>query len=673
MKYREKPVLLISLVLIALALSIYLCLSYVLVEGKEIPDDSVTWLHVHLVNHFRRGLELTDYSFSYPNGTSTLILPMLLDILVALSGVKPGYITLLLGVTYIVAVFIVSLKIAKNPLVAAASSILFATTPSFIYWFKYNNYGAYTLQPLLLLVLLLFSQGFATRKYRLLMLGICLSAFLWLSWSEGWLLALVYSLYIVVLTYRGVADKWGLAVGVSLLALSLSLELLVGMRYVTVYHVFSCSALAVALLVNWLTCWVLRDISGHSAVSAKLVGLVFPYAVALCIAGIASYLSLMPNSIRFIGTTKTYSPVFDYGIIGLFSLLAVITVVRSKILYGVPVRVLEFMLISLFAICIILAYGLPSLSVIAVAAVTPFIALGLLSISSSLYKLSRGRTKYFYTVVALWILIGSIASNTLLSFSISTTPSSIYYADVPRKIAKEVNRSSILEALESIKGHVGNALFISYWGYSRWIVGYLNGQVYTLADTAGPPGNQRLVSQILMSDEEVAYSLIKKLVRDSNLSVYIMVSEVISIDLKAGANSKTVNLGAATAFEEAMGRPVLSFRVFGDVSRTLTYAEISGYSISDYIDISYARYHHEIPLSWSSRMLKTLLVKLIVNGLNEMGYTVINAVYSRRPIEVEKPVHFELVSSTTVPMYKVESAVYKYQVYSYTAIYKVKP
>ncbi|MEM1921444.1 MAG: hypothetical protein QW615_01885, partial [Desulfurococcaceae archaeon] len=75
---------------------------------------------------------------------------------------------------------------------------------------------------------------------------------------------------------------------------------------------------------------------------------------------------------------------------------------------------------------------------------------------------------------------------------------------------------------------------------------------------------------------------------------------------------------------------------------------------------------------------ETVLVKLIVNGLDSLNIDVFNSVYNRLygerflNKEISKPIYFKLVNATVTPLYRVDRDVYSFQISLFVALYKVE-
>ncbi|OYT40840.1 MAG: hypothetical protein B6U89_00830 [Desulfurococcales archaeon ex4484_58] len=667
-----------GIVLLVIALTIYLWNAYINLSYREIYDDMVSWFHLHVINYIRNNDDLTnDRVLRYFEGRDLTKSPIFLDLLLAYTGLSPNIWTLIMGFLYILLIYIISYIITKNHIASGLSAMLLATVPTFTYWFRYNMIGSYTLQVFWFILLLTLSYILRYGKHYLYIVIAIINAIIWIGWSNGWVVLFIYSFYLLALIYKGILDKRHLLIGLVLLLTSLPLNLVFNTYYVTQFHVFSLILLIVSLIMGFLVYKASKTIGEYGFIVSRLIYSfsAFPISIYLHM--------LLSNYIEFPGISedymKVYNPIFDYGVIGLFSLLALIIVIRSKVLQDIRNEPLPFMLLSSFIVGVLLAYFIHPLSVIAIASIAPFVSFSYVIIASSLYRVSSDRARYIYFAVAIWIIVGSIIGNAIPSYSIASTPPNIYYQDIYRELLKKykVNESSLLKALDVLKSNLtGEALIIAYWGYSYWITGYMGVRASTIADNRGSVFGQKIIASIFMSDEETAYNLIKILLGNkTDREVYVIVSETVSVNLnELRRGYKIVDLGSVimippTAPDE---RTKTSFKVFGDLDRVFEYIELSGLDVNQYMDIAKARYTHEVSLAWRHAMLDSLMVKLVVNALKENGYDVINDVYSELPMHVSGLHRFRLVNMTLTPLYRVTEDIYDYQIYYMTAIYKVE-
>ena len=671
----EKLAKYLGLTLLITSIFTYLYIAYFTLNYRNIYDDHVTWFHVHVIEYLRKnGNPWNDTSLRYVDGRNLFASPVLIDFLISLLNTPLGSWTLFMGIIYLIVVFLLTYMFSRNLLISGFAAQLLAVSPCFSYWFKYNVYGSYTIQPLLLVSLALLGFGVSNRNTRYLLLGSIVGLIVWFLLANGWIMFLLYALFLSAIMFKGVFEKTYLVPATIFIVFSLPLNILLNIPYVTVYHGFSYIALLFIALIYSMILWFSRVLSKNALFSLEIIGTIGVYPLAYYVVALIDLYLGFPGILE--NYSRIYNPLLDYGVVGLLTLLALVMVIRSRILQDIRARFLEFTLVTSFVVNVILAYNIHVLTVLGIASIIPFTAFALVTVARSLYELSSGRIRVLYTVVALWIIIGSLVSSAIPSYAISSSSPTIYYGDLPREFLRKirVNESSLIKALDSIKSDVGKKLIISYWGYSYWITGYLGPNTYTLADPSGSEKGWKIISWIFLSDEDTSYSLIKKLVGNrSDLEVYVVVSEIISIQQgEATETGKMADIGAAVIIPPATPEenPVESYRPFGDVYRVLQYIEYGGFNMSYYLTTQ-IRYYHELPLSWTRNMINTLLVKLIVKGLNQLGYDAVNSIYAEFPIKLEKPRYFQLVNATLVPLYYVNEYGYKYKVYSFTAIYKV--
>lgn len=670
----------LGIILLVTAIITYLYLSFFSLIYRDVYDDQVTWFHVHVINYLKNnGDPWNDNILRFIDSRNLMSSPILLDLLLARLNMPIGVWTLFTGISYIVIMFLITYIFSRNLFMAGFASQLLAVTPCFNYWFKYNTFGSYTLQPLMFLTLLLLGLGFMKNSKTLILPGFLSGIFLWFSQSNGWLILLLYALYISVLSFKNIFEKKYIVYALILLLFTMPFNLLFNLLYLTIYHVFSYITLLIAVSIYTMLLWYRDLLTSITRFSLRIVNVIGIYPLAYYI------VFILNNYIEFPGLLEDYSrlynPLLDYGIAGLLTILALVMMIRGKIMQNIKERFLEFTLITSFVIGVVLAYhNLHVLTVISIASIIPFIAFAIVTIVSSLYQLGGGRVRILYLVVALWLIIGSIASSAIPSYAVSVTAPRIYYIDLPREFMTKIkiNDSAFLSVLDVLKNEYnGEKLVISYWGYSYWITGYLGSNVHTLADLRGTREGWRLISWIMLSDEDTAYALIKNIVgNNSNIKVYIIVSEIVSIDLTQPEQGKVkmADLGALIVIPPTTPGETAkrSFRAFGDLDRIFQYVNYGGFNITYYIDTSRAKYYHEASLAWSHNMVDTLMVKLIVRGLNSLGYDAINDVYMEYPLRLQELKYFKLVNATLIPLYRVDQDIYSYEIYSFIAIYEVE-
>ncbi|ABN69748.1 hypothetical protein Smar_0642 [Staphylothermus marinus F1] len=668
----------VGIILLAIGVFGYIWISYYMNQYRDVPDDMVSWFHLHVIQYFSGGHNpVSDTYLRFIDGRNLLLSPILLDLFVVKMNLSPWMTVVILSLVYIFLVFTVSYLISKNMYVAGFSTMLFSFMPAFIYWFKYNMFGAYVSQSLWLVVPILLGLGLRYNRLYLIVLGSILSGILWLMWPGAWIILVVYSIYLSALIYKGTIFRESLLTGLLLLVFSLPLNVLTGFLYLTVYHIFSLVLLVSNIVIGYIEYRVTRVVGEYSRFAWRIIGSIMGYAIGLASAFLL--LDFISGYGVYEDYYRLYNPLYDYGIIGILSIIAIIAVVRSHILVDLKNNFLEFVLIAGFIIGLIASYFDPTLTVFTASCIVPFVSLSLISIASFLSSTSRGWHRVVYIVVAAWILFGSILGNAIPSYALITTPPSVYYGDFTYEILhnKSIPESPLLKALSYIMNNTDReSLIISYWGFSYWIIGYIGGKAHTLADYKGSLRGQRIISWIMMSDENTAYQLIKKLIgNDSNIDVYVLVSEVVSIE-KGGATplANNAHIGRPIVIpSQTTGQTQVLYQPVGDIARIPLYLSLINASIQSYLDYTKARAYFEVPLAWKDNTKQSLVVKLVVDALRRESLSVINDVLSPIPVEgVSPPQFFKHVSTIMLPLYPVDTGTTTLNVTYMVALYKVE-
>jgi len=656
---------------------LYITLAYMLVENRDIYDDNVTWFHKYIVEYVKNAGDLSNArGLSFIDGRNLLASPILIDYIIAYLNIPLNYWTLLTGIIYIIVVFALTYVLTRDLVVSGVASMLLSVTPCFIYWFKYNVFGAYTFQPLTITAIILLGMGLTSGGRNKITVGVVLAILSWFIDSNGWLIPLTISVYLAILMYKNVIDVKYIYPSIAILSLTLPINIISRYTYITRYHVYAYASLLLVLILYLVLYRVKKTLGGVPRYAFAFIGSLSMYLIGLYIT------AYIDASIRIPGVlenyAKAFNPVMDLGVNGLFTLLALIMIIRSKMITSVENRFTELSLITVFVTGIVLAYYNQVLSVISIASMLPFISLALVSISTALIKSGRGYYRYVYGFIALWIIIGGLIASAIPSYTLSTSSPRIYYLDLPRELMlkREINSSALLHVLESIRFDNRSKLVIAYWGYSYWIVGYLGPNTYTLADPTGSINGWRIISWIFLSDEDTALGVIKGIVGNrTDIDVYVLVSEVVSIENveNPGGGRIIADIGHVLIMPPATpgGAARTSFMAVGDLGRILTYLAYSNYNASQYINPARAKYDHELPLAWSFKTPESLVVSLVVNGLNKLGYDAMNSIYMEMPLRIKGLKYFELVNSTLTQLYDVKQDIYNYTVYSFIALYKV--
>jgi len=649
----------------------YLILGYFILSCRDVYDDHVTWFHAYVVNSITSGVDLrNNLELRLNEGRDLFDSPILLDFFIAFTRVPMGVWTLMAGVVYLIIVFTATYLMMRDLIIAGFASQLLAVTPCFIYWFKYNMYGSYTIQFVTLLALLLVSLGIARNSKITSVAGTLLGLIAWFLSADGWIFPMIYSVVLLILLFKDLAYRIYLLPPMIFIAFSLPINLMTGLHYITIYHGYAYTA----LVLTTAFCSILGRVKAYLDKGSLLVLKVLTIIATIPLTYYATLLVAAFTGFpgKFESYAFRYNPLTNYGVLGLLSIVVLVDVARMRPAEYSGLRFFETTLFTGFILSVLLAYGLSTLSVLAAAFISPLASRALLRVASTLYGYRGTSYRALYAAIAVGAVISSILASTALSYSVASAKPQIYYIDIPRESVQKVfvEDSSFLRALATIRDGE-RKLVISYWGYSYWIHGYLGSNTYTLADPDGPREAWRLISWIFMSDEETAYSLIKSIAHAKNITkVYIVVSEAVTIE-QAG-ESKTAYLGAVVLLPPTIpgAMPIRSYQPLGDLARITNYIELGGLNVSRFLTFT-ARYSHETPLSWRYEALNTLIVKLVVKGINALGYDAINAVYSSYPITVTSLRYFKLVNATYTPVYSVSGYGYSFVIYSYTAIYEV--
>jgi len=655
--------------LFCIAVAIYVFFGYLAVEHREVYDDQVTWLHAYVYNCAVRGCSLSENSELWFTAKKNLFSsPIILDLFIAFAKLPVNAWTLIAGILYLTVIFALTLAITRSAEIAGFASLLLATTPSFLYWFKYNVYGAYTTEFTIIASLLAWGYGFARGSRRALLTGTILAVIAWFLTANGWLSLIVYGIYLLISVFKGVFSKESLYPVIALLVLTLPLNTALGILYVTQYHGFAYTLLLLSTAFYSVSHWLVNKVDKVSLKVFRVLAVIACFPIAYYTTLLASEIIGFPGVLE--NYARSYNPPLDYGILTILSVFALVSALRERAGGELRAATPTILISTSFITAAMLAYYIQVLAVIASASASPLVSRYLIELISKLKTSNLVPGKAIHAFAA-WLLIGSIAVGAVLSYSVVSKPPLVTYVDVPRELVERIlaEESSFLKALDYIKSVSGDRLVISYWGYSYWIHSHLGAGVYTLSDLSGPAEGWRLVSWIFLSDEETTFHLVKNVVGSRNISVYVVVSEVVS--LKQGEN-KTVDLGAAILLPPLTptSGPSRSYRVFGDLSRIAEYAVSGGFNVTDYLTLN-VMYPHEYPLSWKYNTLNTLLVKLVIRGLNELGYDVVNSVYAGYPLAKPSLKYFKFVNATLIPLYNVNRYGYSYTVYSYTAVFEV--
>jgi len=677
----SRKMIVAGIILLAVSLVWYIYTCYVIDVAKwSVMDGVIAWFHQHVVNYIKSGGSLTaDAHLRFVSPRNLLYSPILVDRIVAAIHLQPGYWTLATGIVFVFLVFIVSLYIFRNPVAAGLASLLFTTTPGFIYWFKYNNYGDYTAQFLWLISILLIGGGIKRNSKPLMIIGSIIAGILWVAWSGGWIVPLVYAGFLALLIYAGKIEKTHIVPSVSMLIVLPLLNAITQTYFVTFYHVLSYIALIVMTIVAVIEYKMIKEAGPISRVSWRLIGIVVGIAL---IVSVSIAVNQYVNLVNYPAFIKPYELPIDLGVVGILSLLAFILLLRGRILSRLETSFSAYALFAGFIIGLLGGFVDHTMSVVTIASMAPLVAYSLYVVASftsrHTERIKNIGIRAAYIIGIIWILVGSVVAGALPSYEMINEPPRIYYGDLTRNLVGNatVNESAILQALDFIKNNsTGDTLIICYWGYSYWVVGYLH-SAYTIADPDGTLYGKRLISWFFMSDEYTAINLVKEIVGNrSNINVYVLVAEAISIEKTMGASSlRLAYIGRVIPGPRTTtGQQSLYYQTVGDIGRIPTYISGTGRSIAQYLNTYRVRSLFELPLAWNNVTEQSMAVQLILNAIKDLGYKPINGVLSEEPISNIHPLKFfKFEKGFIVPLYNVTAGFRSFQVSYMVAVYKAE-
>ncbi len=676
MRITEKTKLFIGIALLVAGIAVYLGLVFLLPTTQSLYDDNVSWFHKHILEYISKNKPLTtDTNLRYIDGRDLSRSPILGDMIFATMGLQPNSIVPVLGILYIILVFAASYMFFRDPLSAGFASLLFGLSPSLGYWFKLNMYGAYVFSSLWLLGFLLLAYGLNKKQILLSVLGVAVIAALWDLWPGSWILIVLYSIYLAYQIYRGRVGAHDLIIALLLLVFTLPVNLVIGFYGVVSYHVFSYILLLIYTIIGAVEYRLMGKLGLIEKNAWRIIGVFSGIALALGIMGIlAPYMSGLGYYEDYL---KTYNPIDDYGILSVLSVFSIALILRSRLLRDPRECFTGFAVTAAAITGIPASYLDPSLVVVAASALSILAAYGLMRILLFTYSSSSGRTRIIYTILAVWILVGSVAANAVPSTDYISKKPSIYYGDLPiEAVNGTLDSSPFLTVLDAIKENTtGKTLVVAYWGLSYWIVGYLGEDTYTLADPVGSIDGWRIISLIYTSDEPTAIGFIKQVIGDQeDVNVYVIVTGVYSVEETGGLSiSPNAHLGYPLLLPATApgGRPQVIYRPVGDLERIPLYIVTAQYKASDYLDMMRTQFSFQLALAWTDKMTGTVIAKLVTYAIKQANYTVINDVRSPVPMDVEKPEYFQLVKMSSVKIRQLDTGTSKYDVMYFVAAYKV--
>jgi hypothetical protein len=233
----------IGITLFIAAILVYLYFTYTFSSG--IYGDTVTWFHAHVINYLNNGGDPhSDHYLRFVGGRDLSRSPILLDELISASGLSSSVMSLSLALILLTLIFIGGILSFKDPVTAGLSSLVFSVTPAFLYWFKTNMFGAYTLVSLWLIPIILFWIGFKRDSTYINLIAALTTGILWLFWPGAWFLILLYAIYLAHLVYSGNIRRIDLLTGLALLVFTLPLNVLFNYYAMVSYHILSYTLLA---------------------------------------------------------------------------------------------------------------------------------------------------------------------------------------------------------------------------------------------------------------------------------------------------------------------------------------------------------------------------------------------------------------------------------------------
>ncbi len=664
-----------GIVVLAIAIGIFIYLSYILPSQDTIVyDDKVTWFHMHVVRYLEEGKGFSDQHLWFPHSFDLLRAPVLMDQLAIVLGLteKLGLLTITMGILLAVLVYVMGLTVFREPIAAGIGVLLSILAPATLYWFRVNMYGAYIGVAIGFLSLLVIGYGFRKNSLPLGVVGVGIASLSWILWSAGWVVLLVFSLYMLVLIYSGRISRNILVMGLLLSIITIPLNIVGVSKFITVYHIFAYSLLLASLVSGYIE---FRIIAGFREPIKRniwrFLGIFIPIALAVSITYIIG------NAVELPGVPETYlkeyRPLPDYMAIAVLAPFSLVLFLRGGFFSDIEKKFIEFIGVAGFIVGMIAAEVDPTLTVFTIATISPIIAYSLERVSVASIRGIKSRWKYLYLAATIWIIVSAVAANAFASYTTSTSKPAIYYGLIPRNLVETPPKeSAILSVLQHI--NTSSSLVVASWGKAYWIVGYSN-QLYVIADDNAPEYNKRLLSQILVGNEYLAVGIAKKLVEEHSItSVYILVSEVISVEKPIAGTSNSAHIGRPLVVTTREGLKQALFVPVDDTANFITYLHLANYTVSKYIDSTKAQYPFQLPLSWSENAKDTVLVKLLVTAIEKLGYTPINDVYSKAAIvllEQQKPKYIKLVNATTVYLYSVGTDISNYDVYYMAALFKI--
>jgi hypothetical protein len=653
----------IALLITSVALYIYLAFMFNPVQ-QNIPDDAVAWI----ASYAKASSSLEDYCGAF-HGACAWVLKTVYYAVNPLS-VQPSELALMGGVFLILSAFLLYFLIFKDALIAGFSTTLLSSSPVFIYWFKPSNYGFPAWFFTGLLAIALTALYLSTRR-KTILVAVSIAYGLALTLYPGaWVLSVVTGIaFLLALLYEKPSPIHVYSL-IAWLAAYVAPVFLLGTSYLTSICLLGIIWLATPTVLAGL----LYRSPGKASVRFFTAFFLTVFSILLSI-----YLfktGLLTGYMEIF--TRRFNPVIDYGILGIFSLMGLVVYSRSEILAG---RGFDRTIFPAgFLLGLILPYVDPTSTLSSLVFLAPLVGITLISVFASSLIVENFKRKILFATLSIIILTGGVGANVAYSISIVAAKPSIYLADMDLYLGigeKLLNESAWASALEALKADLsrsgGNALVVSYWDYSWWILGYLGGEgdVKVLSSPLSDVGYKRLVSWVLLSDELTAVKILKNISETTGVStVYLVVSTAFSLSL-TGGKSNNAYLGAVTPGATTQyGVQLPYYAAAGDLYRLPLYSSLINKSYLEFINTGVGRTAYEVPLAWNTRGGETLLATVIVDGLSKSGFNVYNVLYSQSKLSSTLK-YFELVNVSAKPVYSVAVSFYSYEVNYAVLVYRL--
>lgn len=665
--------------ILTVSIMLYVYFSYILID-KKYYDDKVSWYHVHVINYVRNGgvVEKDPYLW-FPYGKDLTRSPIALDQLIAFVGIKPGLVTMIAGIIVGLEALAVTYIMFRDKLASTLSLALILLMPATLYWFKYTNYGSYVAMPLGVLTIVIMSllpRYSIVREemfYKLTPIFLVLYILSWLTWSSAWIITLVLSIYLIVVMYSGMLNKKLLTT--ALTTFIVTATLLFATKHVTIYHLLSTILLgstSVFLSLEYNVITKFRDAFRQNL--WRFLSSIMPLLIALTTTYIITSFIELPGLPETY--SKEYNPIIDIFPVTVMAPFALVLFMRSRLVRDLRLNSISVTMIITFLVTVIASYIEPPLAVLATLSASPYIMLSLVRIGNFVYREYNGRVRAVTLIASVWIIAGILAGEAIGSYYIAQTPPQIYYSGItPAGHGfKAINESNLVKILEFVNE---DSIIITYWSWAPWVTGLKS--VYVLADDHGPEQNKRIISLIMVSDEETARALIEKYIDVSKYKVYILVTELVTVDkTPLGIVRKAAHLGKAFVVGEGIYRlPEVIYIPFGDLARFFEYITYAGKNISGYVSLQAPiRSSLQLPLAWSKKAKETLLVRLIINAVFHLGYNPTNMLISSNPLtreEFPEPKYFKLVNATMTYLDTVHTEMGDYEIMILVALYEFIP